>query len=191
MLPVEPVVDLNLSGGYERNDMKILWNRRKVFGLLLVVLMVIFALYPVRKMVVIWPAGHRQIAYPTPHGGKFMILYDTRREGHHATGEFEICRDGKIRFVRMIYLKPFKGMKDTLAPDRVGEDSQRIFVRQDLPPVPALHLVVSREKNQALLLGGQAIKFSQLFPEGAVLEIKTVRRLQAFWWWLRYAGGRP
>jgi len=166
----------------KRKKLKFTWSSKKVAGFLLVAAIVSIVLYPVRRLVVTWPAGQRHESFAIPPDGRFWIVYDSRQEGHDTTGEFQVCRDGKIRFRRMIYRKPFKEKRNFFMPGDMSEDMERIFVRQDLSPIPALHLVVSRKNNQALLLDGRTIKFSKLFPEGALLTIKTVPRPRVYGW---------
>lgn len=162
--------------------MKFIQNRRRSIFLFLIAILTAIVLYPSRRLVVAWPMVHRQKIFSLPPSGRFIIVYDDRRKGHHAMGDFLVVGDGKIRFLRMIYKKPMKGIETYFNAKDITEDEESVFVRQNNAPVPALHIVVSKVKNQALILDGQAIKFRELFPEGAVLTIKTDRRPRVAWW---------
>ena len=170
--------------------MKGRWQFRKVLGLVILTGMMIFMLAPVRKLVVSFPSGNLRMVYPLPPHGRFSILYDARPEGHHATGDFFIERDGRLRLLRMIYQKPFPlgKIRNTVSPGCVTEDPSHVFVRQEIPPFPAVHLVVTAARGQTLLLEGRAVHLRDIFPEGALLDIRTVRRARLFWWWMNWTG---
>ncbi len=161
---------------------------RRALYLLPVVIMGIFFFYPVRRLVISWPTKHQQIIFPVPTDGIFRVLYDTRPNGHQTTGVFQVSKSDKLRFVRMLYRKPLdiKELESRYAPGKVTEDAERVYVHQDIPPVPEIHICVSNVRRQALSLNGKLIYFCNLFPEGALLNIKILRRSQVIWWWLGY-----
>jgi hypothetical protein len=158
-----------------RGKMKRKMSEKKMMGLFLIISLIVFAAFPLRRLVVSGAAGRQQVVFPVPESPPiFRIVYDSRDKGLSATGEFSVCPNGEIQPLGRICNKPEKGLK-------------RFFSAKDCP-VPALHLVVSKEKSQMLLLNERKIRFDELFSEGAVLTIKTIRRPRVYWWWMRYEG---
>ncbi len=170
-----------------RGKMKRKISMKKVVGLFLIISLIILAAFPIRRLVVSGPAGHQRVTFSIPaHRPVFRIVYDSRGEGPPAAGEFSICPDGEIQLLRMIYNKSTKGLKRFFSEKDIVEAENKTIVVQKNHPVPALHLVVSKAKDQMLLLGGRKIRFNELFSEGAVLTIKTLRRPRVYWWWVFY-----
>jgi len=172
-----------------RGKMKRKMSKKKITGLFLIISLIILSAFPIRRLVVSGPAGHQRVTFSIPaHRPVFRIVYDSRGKGLPATGEFSICPDGGIQLLRMIYSKSAKGLKRLFSEKDIVEAGNKTIVVQKNHPVPALHLVVSKAKGQMLLLDGRKIKFDELFSEGAVLTIKTIRRPRVYWWWMRYEG---
>ncbi len=166
------------------------WSWKTLGGLALLTAVIVFALSPVRRLIVASPAQNIRKIYPLPVNSRFRILYDARSQGHRVMGEFEIVRNGQFRLLRMIYRKPFplERLKTIVPPRTVTEDATHVYIRQKIPPFPALHLVVTAPRRQTLLMDHRVVRFRDIFPHGALLDIRTVRRARIFWWWLKWTG---
>jgi len=172
-----------------RGKMKRKMSKKKVTGLFLIISLIVFAAFPVRMLVVSGAAGRQQVVLPVPENPPvFGVVYNSRGKGPPSTGEFSICPKGEIQLLRMIYNKSAKGLKRFFSAKDIVKTGNKTIVARKTPPVPALHLVVSRRKGQMLLLNERKIRFDKLFSEGAVLTIKTLRRPRVYWWWMRYEG---
>jgi len=166
------------------------WTWQKLGGLALLTAMIVFALSPVRKLVISSPAHNTRKIYPLPANGRFRVLYDARPRRHQVMGEFDIVRNGRLRLLRMIYRKPFplKKLKTIVPPRAITEDATHVYIRQSIPPFPALHLVLTTSRHQALLMDHRVVTLRDIFPDGSLLDIRTVRRARIFWWWLKWTG---
>jgi hypothetical protein len=163
-------------------EMKNTRNKKKVLGLLCIVCLMAFIAFPVRRLVILWPAAHQQATFHLPANHIFRVVYDSRETDSYTIGKFSIVSNGKIQLLEMVYHNPGEKLKSFLNTTKIIKEKNNIISHRQSAPVPTLHLAVSAKKKQTILMDGKSIRFRDLFPDGAIITIKTVQRVRVYWW---------